>query len=262
MLPILRILPVGGVLLAIFILVLALIPPDGARAPLSPEVVPPRGALLDRDRQLEARQFLIHAALKRADELSRLRDLPDTPTRPAAEEPKVAGLPSDRSESDPDEPVSTNETPVVNIPVEGGANIPVEGGESSPSELPAVAPEKSVPATKTPERAKPAQRETHRRVHRRRPTTNVAQPRPFNLFEALFGGQQYQQPVYGSQQANQRYQQSTYYRYQQPTYYYGNQQYTYGQQTTYGSQQAYGQQTVLRYQSPTNQPAVPGTNAY
>src|SRR5262249_53918624 len=144
------------------------------------------------------------------------------------------------------EPVSTNETPV--------ANIPVEAGESSPSELPAVAPEESVPATKTPKRAKPAQRETHRRVHRRRPTTNVAQPRPFNLFEALFGGQQYQQPVYGSQQANQRY--------QQPTYYYGSQQYIYGQQSTYGSQQAYGQQTVQRYQSPTNQPAVPGTNPY
>jgi hypothetical protein len=257
MLPILRILPVGGVLLAIFILVLALIPPDGARAPLSPEVVPPR-ALLDRDRQLEARQFLIHAALKRADELSRLRDLPDTPARPAAEELKVAGLASDLSESDPDEPVSTNETPVV--------NIPVEAGESSPSELPVVAPEKNVPATKTPERAKPAQHETHRRVHRRRPTTNVPQPRPFNLFEALFGGQRYQQPVYGSQQANQRY--------QQPTYYYGGQQYTYGQQTiygsqqaygqqtTYGSQHAYGQQTVQRYQSPTNQPAVPGTNPY
>ena len=35
MLPILRILPVGGVLLAILILVLALSPPDGSRAPLS-----------------------------------------------------------------------------------------------------------------------------------------------------------------------------------------------------------------------------------
>ena len=35
MLPILGILPVGGLLLAILILVLALSPPDGSRAPLS-----------------------------------------------------------------------------------------------------------------------------------------------------------------------------------------------------------------------------------
>jgi hypothetical protein len=35
MLPILRILPVGGALFAILMLVLALSPPDGSRAPLS-----------------------------------------------------------------------------------------------------------------------------------------------------------------------------------------------------------------------------------
>ncbi|MGB9273162.1 MAG: hypothetical protein WCB74_28640, partial [Pseudolabrys sp.] len=55
------------------------------------------------------RQFLLHAALKRADELNRLRDLPDTPTRSEVEDttPKVAGLPSDRSDSDPEEVRST-----------------------------------------------------------------------------------------------------------------------------------------------------------
>ena len=77
MLPILRILPVGGVLLAILILVLALSPPDGSRAPLSSAMATGRGVLADRDRQSEVRQYLIHAALKRADELNRLRDLPD-----------------------------------------------------------------------------------------------------------------------------------------------------------------------------------------
>ena len=61
MLPILRVLPVGGVLLAILILVLALTPPDGSRGPLSSPGVPARGALSDRDRQAETRQFLIHA---------------------------------------------------------------------------------------------------------------------------------------------------------------------------------------------------------
>jgi hypothetical protein len=81
MLPILRILPVGGVLLAIFILFLALNPPDGPRSPLNTAIAPARGALVDAGHHPETRQFLIMAALKRADELSRLRDLPDTPPR-------------------------------------------------------------------------------------------------------------------------------------------------------------------------------------
>src|SRR5262245_38770230 len=204
MLPILRILPVGGVLLAILILVLALSPPDGSRAPLSPEVVPTRSAFLERDRRPEARQFLIHAALKRADELSRLRDLPDTPMRSDTEEPKVAALPSDRSESDPDESASINETP--------GVSIPVEVGEPSSSTLPVAAPEANAPAAKNAEQARPPQREVRRRVHRvRYVRPPPPQPRPFNFFEALFGGPQYQQQAYGSQ-AYQRYPQPT------PTY--------------------------------------------
>jgi hypothetical protein len=245
MLPILRILPVGGVLLAILILVLALSPPDGSRAPLSPEVVPTRSAFLDRDRRPEARQFLIHAALKRADELSRLRDLPDTPVRSDAEEPKVAALPGDRSESDPDEPASINETP--------GVSIPMEVGEPSASELPVAAPEAN--ATKNPDQAK---REVRRRVHRARYARPAPPPpRPFNFFEALFGGPQYQQ-AYANQQANPRYPQPT------PTY---------GPQTAYGStygtpQTAYGtgQQPGQRYPSPQTNPAivpvVPGSNSY
>jgi hypothetical protein len=238
MLPILRILPVGGVLLAILILVLALSPPDRSRAPLSPEVVPTRSAFLDRDRRPEVRQFLIHAALKRADELSRLRDLPDTPARSDNDEPKVAALPSDRSESDPDERASINETP--------GVGIPVEVSEPSSSELPAAAPEGNTPATKPPEQAKPAQREVRRRVHRVRYARPAPPPpRPFNFFEALFGGPQYQQAY--SQQVSQRY--------PQPTY--GS------PQTAYGT----GQQPGQRYPSsqimnPAAVPIVPGTNPY
>ena len=146
MLPILRIFPVGGVLLAIFILFLALNPPDGSRSPVNTAMAPARGALVDVGHHPETRQFLIMAALKRADELNRLRELPDTPTRtapaepaaiepapaaPATEEPKVATLPADRTESDPepDEPAAT-ETPNV--------SIPVEPGEASAPELPAA----------------------------------------------------------------------------------------------------------------------------
>ena len=142
MLPILRILPVGGVLLAILILVLALSPPDGSRAPLSSAIGPARGALVDRDRHPEVRQFLILAALKRADELNRLRELPDTPARSDDAQSKVAGLPSERTDTDPDETGSINETPAV--------SIPIEIGEPSSTELPVTAPEESMPAIQKP----------------------------------------------------------------------------------------------------------------
>jgi hypothetical protein len=79
MLPILRILPVGGVLLAILILLLALTPPGAARRALPDMALEARGPLIDRAAHPEWRQFLIQAALQRADEIKRLRDLPDTP---------------------------------------------------------------------------------------------------------------------------------------------------------------------------------------
>jgi hypothetical protein len=201
MLPILRILPVGGLLLAILILVLALSPPDGSRVPLSSSaIVPSRGALLDREHQAEVRQFLIHAALKRADELNRLRELPDTPAQSVNEQSTVASLPGDRSEADPEEPASINEAPVV--------SIPVEIGEPSSVEPPVAAPEESAPATTKAEPAAKSQREFRRRIHRvgrARPPANPTPARPFNLLEALFGGPQYQQPPYGGQQPVQRY---------------------------------------------------------
>jgi hypothetical protein len=243
MLPILRILPVGGVLLAILILVLALNPPDGPRSPLNSAMAPARGALVDVGHHPEMRQFLIMAALKRADELNRLRELPDTPTRtapaepaaaepaatePVAEEPKVAGLPADRTDSDPepDEPAAT-ETPNV--------SIPVEIGEVSAPELP-TAPKETGSTGEKPEQAKetakehakPQQRDTRRRVaHRPRraraasaASAASASQRPFNLFEALFGGQQYRNPqAPGTQQAAQgQYQGQNQGQYQQPGY--------------------------------------------
>jgi|GEM_PF-583930 hypothetical protein len=257
MLPILRILPVGGVLLAIFILFLALNPPDGPRSPLNTAMAPARGALVDVGHHPETRQFLIMAALKRADELNRLRDLPDTPTRtapppaepaaiepapaaPTAEEPKVAGLPADRTQSDPDpeEPAAT-ETPNVSIPVETGEvsapGLPVAPEQTNSTE---GKPEQTKELTK--ERAKPQPRDTRRRVAQRpRRARAVSAPqRPLNLFEALFSGQQnrnpqtpgtrqiaqgqyqaqYQQRGYGAQSAQGQYQQPAYdYHLQAPT---------------------------------------------
>jgi hypothetical protein len=107
MLPILRILPVGGVLLAILILLLALTPPGGARRALPDVVLEARGPLIDRDAHPEWRQFLILAALQRADEIKRLRDLPDTPLVQAPEPPAQTEI-----EIPLPAPVTHTETPV------------------------------------------------------------------------------------------------------------------------------------------------------
>jgi hypothetical protein len=202
MLPILRIIPVGGVLLAIVILVLALSPPDGSRSSLTAAMVPARGALVDRDRHPEVRQFLILAALKRASELSRLRDLPDSPVR--TEDPpetaKVAGLPIERADAEPEETAPVNDTPSV--------SIPIETGEPPSPELPAASlQEEAAPEVKKPEPVKTSREIRHRAAHkaRHRVAANSGQARQPTLFDYLFGGQQYQ-PAYNTQQ------------YQQPAY--------------------------------------------
>ena len=199
MLPILRILPVGGVLLAIFILVLALIPPDGPRSSLSSSGPPARGALVDREKHPEVRQFLILAAVKRANELDRLRDLPDTPARPEPppEPPKVAALPTERSDAEPEENTVTPETPDV--------TVPIEIGEPPSTDVPAASQEEAPPEVKKAEPGK-AQREIRRRtVHRARhkAVANATQQFPPTIFDILFGGEQYRQTPYAAQQTAQ-----------------------------------------------------------
>src|SRR5271169_1047414 len=144
MLPILRILPVGGVLLAILIVVLALEPPGAQR----PVLTPTRGALIDASQHPEWRQFLIQAALRRGEELNRLLDLPGTPTH-TQDAGKVAGLPGSRSDTDPDDnPTGTiSETPSV--------TIPVDIGETSLFELPVAVPDEKPPVIKAPQRKAP-----------------------------------------------------------------------------------------------------------
>ena len=225
MLPILRILPVGGVILAIVILLLALIPP-GASHVSPPTAVIARGPLLDRDTHPEWRQFLILAAFQRADELSRLRELPDTPvitvppmveepTAPApteaaepaaaeaaatnkvepvvapAEKPKdvpniIAGLPVNRGAADPDADDVTG-----SIEETPGATIPVDIGEASSTELPVAMPEEKPPVVRTPERTKPpreSRRKAHRHAHRAKVQARPAPPpRRLSFFEILFG---------------------------------------------------------------------------
>jgi hypothetical protein len=101
MLPILRILPVGGVLLAMLLLILALNPPGASRSQGSPSMVTARGALLERSHHPEWRQLLILAATRRANELSRLRDLPDTPVRTAPDAPVATEMKTDVVSTEP-----------------------------------------------------------------------------------------------------------------------------------------------------------------
>jgi hypothetical protein len=186
MLPILRILPVGGVLLAIMLLVLALNPPDGSRTQMAPSVGPMRGAMIARSEHPEWRQFLMLAAIRRADELSRLRELPDTPTRTDAA-PKVAGLPTGRSDTDPEADDQTGS--IVQLPA---ATIPIDIGETSSTELPVAAPEEQPPVIRVKSRNESRVKGAH---HARRSKTpgKLETPATFNLFEPLFGEQKTRQ---------------------------------------------------------------------
>lgn len=195
MLPILRILPVGGVLLAILILVLALKTPDGPTRVLHPPGLA-RGPLIDRGEHPEWRQFIMQAALRRAEELSKLRELfeaqPFVPLEPAPKAEAgtpVAGLPGKRIDAEPDAEDITGSTATP------ASTIPVEIGESSSFELPVVIPEER-PAIIAPERAKPGRdsgrkplRKQHRAKAKPAPAPQATQlPPPFNLLEAIFGG--------------------------------------------------------------------------
>src|SRR5512139_2589270 len=110
MLPIFRIISVGGVSLAISILALALFPPGGTHLLLGRHDKVARGAMMEPGQHPEWRQFMIQAALRRADELERLRSLRSDPVRvpeaavpaddkaatvaPVQEDQAVAGLQS------------------------------------------------------------------------------------------------------------------------------------------------------------------------
>ncbi len=171
MLPILRIIPVGGVLLAIMILVLALSPPGGMNSALTPLALLARGPLLQLGDHPEWRQFLILSAVRRADELNRLRDLPD------------------------DETGSITAT----------ATIPIEIGEPSSVELPVTASREMPAAIKTPEQIKAPGEIRKKRAHRARRAKSVAAPNPApksDVFESIFAPQTRQRS--GSDQQTSR----------------------------------------------------------
>jgi len=236
MLPILRLIPVGGVTLAIVILLLALTAPGSAPPTLPRPMMPARGALIASADHPEWPQLLVNAALRRANELNQLRQLTDTPVaaeikldEKRTEKPaEIAGVPESRSEAEPEGATGT----VAQSPK---AAIPVDIGEASSTELPVshekeqppviVSPQYSEPAQKqslnvppeakkeAPEPKKPAEstkvkREPEKPVHKKivrrsrrvRITTQPADPAQFNLLAAFFASFEIQQPPATRQQ--------------------------------------------------------------
>jgi hypothetical protein len=118
-----------------------------------------RGALIDRLAHPEWRQFLILAALRRAGELDRLRDLPGTPNaasgqvsaeipdgapKAAADTgPKLAGLPIAPDEAGPEDTTGS-------INVAPNATMPIDIGETSSFELPVGPAEEKPPVARSP----------------------------------------------------------------------------------------------------------------
>lgn len=159
MLPILRLASVGGVLLAITILGLALIPPSRPHMQWAVADAPARGALIDRQAHPEWRQFLILSALRRAGELDRLRGLPETQNDASGEiaaklqddaakakaesGAKFAGLPLVRDDAEPDDATAS-------INVAPSATMPIDIGETSSFELPVGPVEEKPPIARSP----------------------------------------------------------------------------------------------------------------
>lgn len=200
MLPILRIIPVGGVFLAIMILILSLGAPGGSRSGLSPAMWAARGPLMNIDEHPEWRQLLVRAALQRANELARLGELPGTPPQePAHGETKTAVLPVERSDADPEDMTGT----IIETPA---ATIPIDIGETSSTELPTIMPEERPPVVKTPGRVKSQisiQRKSAYRIKRAKPVKPEPPPQ-LSFFEVLFGVTPAKQPRAPPAPANQK----------------------------------------------------------
>ena len=165
MLPILRIIPVGGVLLAIAILILALDPPVGPHAHVTAAMTPARGALIAREQHPEWRQFLILAAFRRADALSKLRDLPDTPTRTAPLVRPEVIAPAKPAVDRPPEKIAgvhpgTTTAGDITGSTSSDAAIPVDIGESSSAELPVIPHKEMPPVIMMPAREIPTDEST------------------------------------------------------------------------------------------------------
>jgi len=129
------------------------------------------------------------AAIQRAEELNRLRELPDSPARsePAPAVPKVAGLPKERSDTDPEADDQTGS--IVQPPA---ATIPIDIGETSSFELPVAAPEEQPPVIRVKSRNESRVKGVHH-ARRVRTPANSETPATVNLFGPFPGEQKTKQ---------------------------------------------------------------------
>ena len=194
MLPIFRIVAGGGVFFAILILVLALTPPDRARLPLPQRLVAERGPLIDRDEHPEWRQFLMRAALLRANEIDRLRDLPDAPMHVAPEptpEPPPKAEPTDDAMAPQPKDAPADPSPTGSLPNEAAAAMATAPRAALFTELSVVLPQRRPEAANGHETAKPKPRRPHPRIRK----AVAEQPaRPMTFLDLLFGPLPNQQP--------------------------------------------------------------------
>ncbi len=138
MLLILRVLPLGGVLLAICILVLALLPPNRLHRAYAPaEMAGARGPLIDRDDHPEWRQFIFHAALRRADEINRLHALSDSPSHSAPSPPEL-DMPSKATPERPKSVAVSEPAPEPPKPVALGKSAPETPAEMAPAAVSSI----------------------------------------------------------------------------------------------------------------------------
>lgn len=222
MLPILRTISVGGVLLAITILGLALTPPGTPPARFVSVDPPARGVLIDQGQHPEWRHFIMQAALRRAGAIDALRELPDTPMRlpripdvaPPYMSPVFPEAWSDEISLRAGLPAPGDHPEEVTGSISAApAPIPIEIGAPSSTELPAISPDDKPPAIRLPlnemsapasapsakvsvaertEKIEPQPQARKRSVPHRRTqpaeavTPTATLPPPFNILQAIF----------------------------------------------------------------------------
>lgn len=118
--------------------------PPGVPARVVTAAFAPRGPLISADDHPEWRPFLVQAALRRADELAKLRDLPER-NDPNGARLRWVSLPTTAQDQAPADAVEV----LNDIP---SATLPMDIGEASSTELP-VSPAEETPPPPVPLRA-------------------------------------------------------------------------------------------------------------
>ncbi len=184
MLPILRTTLLGGALAAAAFLAGFAIP-EISRPHFAQFQGPARGPLQDAANHPEWKQMLVRAALQRAQEVERLRELPGH--NAATPGTTLATLPPGRADTDPDDATaSVTDAPETVLQIEIGETSSTELPVGTPAILPAPPerPQSLQPGNRT--ELKPPVRKRKARVRKLKPDNKAAET-PTNPFAAMFG---------------------------------------------------------------------------